>query len=73
MNRIYTIGYGRATWAEFFKRLVDADISCIVDIRREGSKSRNGKAFWWGYGQEDEWRMGDRLFETGKSILQFQN
>jgi len=65
MAKLYTIGYGRTTWHDFFQRLLDADISCVVDIRRECSKSRNGKAFWWGCSPYGDLYMGDRLFEAG--------
>jgi hypothetical protein len=68
MDKLYTIGYGIAKWGDFLKRLLDADISCIVDIRRAGSKSRNGKAFYWGSGPEGDY-MGDRLFEAGIEYL----
>ena len=65
MDKIYTIGYGRSTWPYFFSRLDVAHIPCVVDIRRECSGSRNGKAFYWGYGQDGERYMGDMLSEAG--------
>lgn len=65
MDKIYDIGYGIAKWSGFFKRLLDADIGCVVDIRRAGSGSRNGMAFYWGSGPDGKFYMGDRLFEAG--------
>lgn len=43
---IHTIGYGIAKWSEFAQRLDDAKITGIIDVRREGCKSRNGREFY---------------------------
>lgn len=49
---VLTIGYGVTNWPDFAARLKDGRITRIVDVRREGSMSRNGNFFYQRHGIE---------------------
>ena len=40
---VFTIGYGNSAPEDFLKRLKDAGVTWIFDLRREGSRAWNGK------------------------------
>jgi len=47
MNKtLYTIGYGNNTPEDFTKRLTDAGIAAVLDVRCRGSKSWSGNYGW---------------------------
>lgn len=43
MKRLMTIGYGNSSPEKFLARLKDAGVAVVLDVRRKGSKSWNGK------------------------------
>jgi len=64
---LLTIGYGSTTKEDFQKRISELKekhhVYCVVDIRKENSKSRNGRWCWWGVRHEES--MYGTLYEIG--------
>lgn len=71
MGIIFTMGYGRTSKDEFVSRLMalrvhlsgPLDKIVIIDVRRGGSRSRNGRWAWQGYNMQQTARIAGALYQ----------